>query len=62
MYLFFYMELILNGFEAGKSITRGTGRGGPFQGPKSLDFQSPPLSMPLVLDLARLKTIMYRAI
>jgi hypothetical protein len=36
-----------------------------FFGPKwqtSLDFQGPPLPMPLVMDLARLKTITYRAI
>jgi hypothetical protein len=29
---------------------------------KSLDFQGPPLPMPLVMDVARLKTITYRAI
>ncbi len=28
MPLFFYMDLILNGFQAGKSNTRGIGRGG----------------------------------
>jgi hypothetical protein len=35
----------------------------PFQGPKSLDFQGPPLPMPLVNrnDVARLKTSTYRA-
>ena len=55
----FYIELILNGFEAGKSITRGIGRGGPW---KSRLFLGPPLPMPLVMDLDRLKTIMYRAI
>jgi hypothetical protein len=32
MYLFFYMELIFFGFEAGKSITRGIGIGGPWNG------------------------------
>jgi hypothetical protein len=80
MYLFFYLELILNGFEAGKSITRGIGRGwapeiSTFLGPNSTRFacshfmaqkvsisrvQPPP--MPLVMDLARLKTITYRTI
>ncbi len=29
---------------------------------KSIDFQGPPLPMPLVMDLARRKTITYRAI
>jgi hypothetical protein len=28
MYLFFYMEFVLNSFEAGESITRGIRRGG----------------------------------
>ncbi len=32
-----------------------------YQGPKSLDFQGPPLPMPLVMDVTRLKTITYRA-
>ncbi len=62
----FYMDLILNGFEAVKSITRGIGRGGPLKsrlyGPNGtrftcLDFRGPPLSKPLGMDLARLKTI-----
>jgi hypothetical protein len=30
VYLFFYMALGLNDFDAGKSITRAIGRGGPF--------------------------------
>jgi hypothetical protein len=34
----------------------------PFQGPKSLDFQGPPLPMPPRNDVAPLKTITYRAI
>ncbi len=35
----------------------------PFQGPKKiLDFQGPTLPMPLVMDVASLKTITYRAI
>jgi hypothetical protein len=33
-----------------------------FRAQKSHDFQGPPLLMPLVMDLARLKTIAYRAI
>ncbi len=64
------MELILNGCEVGKSIwvLEGVGPGnldffGPFQGPKKSRFPGgPPLPMPLVMDLARLKTITYRAI
>ncbi len=39
------MELILNGFEARSH----------FRAQKTLDFQGPPLPMPLVMDLARLK-------
>ncbi len=35
---------------------------GPFRAQKSLDFQGTPLPIPLVMDLARLKTIRYRAI
>ncbi len=31
-------------------------------GPKKLDFQAPPLLLPLVMDLTRLKSIMYRTI
>jgi hypothetical protein len=34
MYLFFYMALGLNDFDAGISITRAIGRGGP----ENLDF------------------------
>jgi hypothetical protein len=34
----------------------------PFQGPKSLDFQGPTLTIALVMDFARLKIIMSRAI
>jgi hypothetical protein len=34
----------------------------PFQGPKKYRFQGPPLIMALVLDIARLKIITYRAI
>jgi hypothetical protein len=41
----FFMELILNGFEAHCH----------FRAQKTLDFQGPPLLMPLVMDLARLK-------
>ncbi len=52
MHQFFYMELILYGFE-----TRSH-----FRDQKSLDFQGPPPPMPLVMDLAHLKTISYRAI
>jgi hypothetical protein len=33
-----------------------------FRAQKSLDFQGPPLPMPLVMMLHPLKTIMYRAI
>ncbi len=33
-----------------------------FRAQKSLDFQGPPLPMPLVMDLDSLKTITYRAI
>ncbi len=65
MYLFFYMELVLNDFEAGKSITRGIGRVGPWSeasaiwAQKSIDFifQGPTLPMALVMDIARLKII-----
>jgi hypothetical protein len=32
MYLFFYMALGLNNFDAGKSISRPNGRGGPLEG------------------------------
>jgi hypothetical protein len=62
-----FMALILNGFEECNIITRGIGSGGPnldFFGPKwhslrschlraqkSLDFQGPPLPMPLVMML-----------
>jgi hypothetical protein len=49
----YYMELILTGFERGKSITWGNGSGGPWKSR---------LPMPLVIDLARLKTITYRSI
>jgi hypothetical protein len=52
MYQYFYMELILNCFEARCH----------FRAQKTLDFQGPPLTMPLVIDLARLKTISYRDI
>jgi hypothetical protein len=34
----------------------------PFQGPKSLDFQGPTLTMALVMDIARLNIIMPCAI
>jgi hypothetical protein len=33
-----------------------------FRAQKSLDFQGPPLPMALVIDIARLKIIMYRTI
>jgi hypothetical protein len=33
-----------------------------FRAQKSLDFEGPPLPLPLVMDLARLKTIMYHTI
>ncbi len=33
----------------------------PFQGPKRFDLQGPPLPMSLIMDLARLKPISYRA-
>jgi hypothetical protein len=46
----FYMALGLNDFDAGKSITRAQ------------KFQGSPLPMPLVMDVARLKIITYRAI
>jgi hypothetical protein len=34
----------------------------PFQGQKSIDFQSPPVSMALGMDVARIKIIASRAI
>ncbi len=34
----------------------------PFQGPKKSRFQGPPLIMALVIDIARLKNLTYRAI
>ncbi len=69
----FSIELILNDFEAGKSITWAIGRGGPWKSrlflarcysrpQKSLDFQGPTLPMALEMDIARLKIIIYRAI
>ncbi len=33
-----------------------------FKGPKSLDFQGPPLPMALVIDVARIKIITSRAL
>jgi hypothetical protein len=79
MYLFFYMGLILKGFDVGKSITwalEGVGPGnqdffGPkwyslcslsFQGQKKSRFPKPTLPMPLVMDVACLKTITYHFI
>jgi hypothetical protein len=44
------------------SITRGIGMGGPWKSRLFLDFQGPPLSMPLAMDVAGLKTITYHAI
>jgi hypothetical protein len=44
MYLFFYMVLGLNDFDAGKSITRAIGRGGP----ENLDFSGPEMALPLL--------------
>jgi hypothetical protein len=44
MYLFFYMVLGLNDFDAGISSTRAIGRSGPW----NLDFFSPTLPMALV--------------
>jgi hypothetical protein len=65
----FYALLISKLFEekgcmgevgGGGGTLRTSGGGGHFRDPKSLDFQGPPLPMPLVMALARLKTIMYR--
>jgi hypothetical protein len=74
------MELILNSFEPGKSITWRIGRGGAWKsrlflgqmtlaslvaisGRKKVSIsRAHPLQMPLLMDLARLKTITYHAI
>ncbi len=50
-YLFFYMTLGPNDFDAVKSITE-----------KSLDFQGQPLPLVLIMDAARIKIIKSRAI
>ncbi len=55
MYLFFYMALGLNDFDAGKSITRAIGNGGWAQ--KSLDFQGPPLPMALEVNFPASKSL-----
>jgi hypothetical protein len=60
------MALGLNDFYAGKFITRAIGRGwalkiSTFLGPKKSKFPGPtPCQMPLVIDVARLKTNHYR--
>jgi hypothetical protein len=67
MYLFFYMALGLNDFDAGKSITRLFWpkwhwlRSLPFQGHKKSRFSGPPLPMALVMDLARIRIITSHA-
>jgi hypothetical protein len=55
---FLYGAWTFDDFDAGKSITRVIGRGGP----ENLDFQGPPLSMALVIDLARIKIITSNAV
>ncbi len=68
--LFFYVELKLNDFEVAKSITQGIVRGRPwksrlcchFRAQNNLDVQGPLLPMPLGMDIAHLKIIMYLAI
>ncbi len=74
-YLFFYMALGFNDFDAGNPLIGPFGRVGPENldvcGPKwhsqnSLDFQGPPLSVALVMDdtkiKSRIKISTYRAI
>ncbi len=70
MYLFFYMALGHNGFDAGKSITQVFGREGGLKifacchlWPKKVPiFRVSPLPMALVMYIARLKIISPRAI
>ncbi len=59
MYLFFYMALGHNNFDAGKSITQALL---PFQAQKSLNFRAHPFPMVLVMDVASNKIITSCAI
>jgi hypothetical protein len=58
MYLFFYMALGLNDFDADKLLANGTRFARcHFRTRKSVNFQGPPLPMALVMDVARIKII-----